>query len=239
MEDAAAIDTDDPRKAFAHVTDWVFDLDNTLYPRVSDLFGQIDRLITRYVMDATGLPHDEARALQKRFYREHGTTLSGMMAAYGTDPADYLDKVHQIDYSPIMAAPELVAAISALPGRKFIFTNADSGHAEQVLVRLGGTGLFDGIFDIRAADYEPKPVQQAYDRFLAAYDIDPKRAAMFEDLERNLVVPHETGMITVHVVPAETVTHGLVDSWELNRADGHAHVHHVTADLAAFLRQLV
>jgi putative hydrolase of the HAD superfamily len=224
-------------QSFAHVTDWVFDLDNTLYPRTCNLFAQIDALITQYVMDTMRLPYAKARRLQKDYYRDHGTTLNGLMNLHGVDPDHFLSIVHKIDYSPVSAAPELVDAIRALPGRKFIFTNADVGHAESVLARIGGAGLFDGIYDIRGMGYRPKPLREAYDGLLAAHGIEGGRAAMFDDLEKNLVVPHETGWRTVQVIAGDDFAHDQVESWELEKTGG-AHVHHMTADLAGFLRAL-
>lgn len=223
------------RTALAHVTDWIFDLDNTLYPRHCDLFAQIDVLITRYVMEVTGLAHDEARALQKQFYNRYGTSLRGLMSDYRIDPEHYLATVHAIDYSGVLAHPELVAAIAALPGRKFIFTNADSGHAEAVLARIGCADLFDGLFDIRNALFEPKPARGAYERFLLRYDIDPTRAVMFDDLEKNLLVPHELGMATVQIVPSDDHVRNDRDAWDPPPATATAHVHYITADLAGFL----
>lgn len=225
-------------RSFDHVTDWVFDLDNTLYPRTCNLFAQIDKLITHYVMDVTKLPFDEARVLQKTYYREHGTTLRGLMDTHGIDPDHFLSKVHAIDYSPVEAHPGLIEAIRALPGRKFIFTNADTGHAKAVIGRLGGDeGMFDGIFDIRGAAFEPKPLRKPYDALLAAHGIDATRAAMFDDLEKNLLVPHEIGMRTVQVVAGDDWRHEQVESWELGRSTA-AHVHHTTEDLAGFLGAL-
>lgn len=221
-----------------HVTDWIFDLDNTLYPRSCNLFSQIDLLITQYVMNITGLDADPARRMQKDYYRDYGTTLNGLMHRHGVDPEHYLSFVHAIDYSPVGPDPALVAAIAALPGRKFIFTNADCGHAEQVLTRLGGSEIFAGTFDIRASGYKPKPERSAYEKCFAAFGIDPERAVMFDDLEKNLKVPHDMGARTVHVVPGTDFTHEQVDSWELARADGQDHVHHVTGNLAGFLRAL-
>jgi putative hydrolase of the HAD superfamily len=223
------------RTGLAHVTDWIFDLDNTLYPHGYSLFAQIDVLITRYVMDVTGLPHDEARLLQKRYYQEQGTTLNGLMTHYGIDPQHYLKAVHAIDYSCVEAHPALVAVIKALPGRKFIFTNANTSHAEEVLTRIGGTHLFDGMFDICAAQFVPKPARGAYERFVAVFGIDPDRAVMFDDLEKNLFVPHEMGMATVHVVPDGNYVPVDRDHWEFSRADVGLHVHHVTDDLVGFL----
>lgn len=224
------------RAALDHVTDWVFDLDNTLYPRTCDLFAQIDKLITQYVMGVTALPHDDARKLQKDYYRDHGTTLNGLMELHDVEPHDYLSKVHAIDYSPVDPHPELITLIKALPGRKFIFTNADIGHAEAVLARLGGAELFDGMFDIVATGFKPKPERVAYDLFLSEFDIDPAKAVMFDDLHKNLLVPHQLGMATVQVVAAQDFTHDQVDDWELARVDDADHIHHVTSDLVDFLK---
>lgn len=224
-----------PVRALDHVTDWIFDLDNTLYPRACNLFAQIDTRITHYVMAVTKLDFAAARDLQKAYYRDHGTTLNGLMASHAVDPDHFLAAVHAIDYSPVAPHPELVAAIAALPGRKFIFTNADAGHATAVLTRLGAGDIFSGIFDIRLAQFDPKPLAVAYERFLAAHGVDPARAAMFDDLEKNLRVPHETGMATVQVVAGADFSHEQCDPWELGRGDGQPHVHHITDDLAAFL----
>jgi putative hydrolase of the HAD superfamily len=224
-------------RSLAHVCDWVFDLDNTLYPRACNLFAQIDLNMTHYVMELTALEFEEARALQKRYYRDYGTTLNGLMARHRIDPDHFLTTVHTIDYTSVAPHPELVAAIAALPGRKFILTNGDLGHAMAVLARLGGEHLFEHIFDIRDMAFVPKPHRQAYDGFLNRHGIDPMRAVMFDDLEKNLVVPHEVGMVTVQVVADEDFVHEQVDAWELGRTNG-AHVHHVTENLAAFLRAL-
>ncbi len=232
------IELNPPVRSLSHVTDWVFDLDNTLYPRECNLFAQIDLLISQYMVGVTQLPYDEARALQKSYYRDYGTTLNGLMQRHSVDPDHFLNTVHAIDYSPVPAHPDLLAAIRDLPGRKFILTNGDVGHATAVLKRLGDAdALFDDIFDIRAMSYKPKPLPEAYDTFFAKHGIDTKRAAMFDDLEKNLKVPHETGMVTVQVVAGADFAHDQVESWELERTVG-PHVHHVTADLAGFLRKL-
>ena len=226
-----------PPRSLAHVTDWVFDLDNTLYPRSCNLFAQIDLQITQYVMELTKLDMAEARALQKSYYRDFGTTLNGLMLEHEVDPDHFLGSVHRIDYSPVVPHPHLVAAIEALPGRKFILTNGDVGHARAVLARLGcASDLFIDIFDIRAMAYKPKPLPEAYETFFAAHGIDAKRAAMFDDLEKNLKVPHETGMTTVHVVAGAGYAHEQAEAWELEQS-GASHIHHVTDDLAAFLMQ--
>lgn len=225
-------------RSLSHVTDWVFDLDNTLYPRECNLFAQIDMLISHYMVSLTNLAFEEARALQKSYYRDYGTTLNGLMQKHQVDPDHFLKTVHAIDYSPVPAHGELVEAIRALPGRKFILTNGDLGHARSVLARLGDADdLFEDIFDIRSMNFTPKPLPEAYESFFAAHGIDARRAAMFDDLEKNLQVPHERGMTTVQVIAGADFAHDQVEAWELEQTGG-AHVHHITSDLAGFLRKL-
>lgn len=223
--------------SFSHVTDWVFDLDNTLYPSHCNLFVQMDKRITNYVMRVTNKEFDEARKWQKHYYREYGTTLRGLMSEHGIDPHHYLSDVHDIDYSSIPANPQLGGLISSLPGRKHIFTNGDVPHAERTLQALGIEGMFDEIFDIAHADFVPKPDPAPYDKFLKTHAIDPKYAAMFEDMPRNLEVPKNLGMSTVLVVARDE---GEVprEVWEL---DGHdsEYIDHVSDDLNGFLTDVV
>jgi putative hydrolase of the HAD superfamily len=228
-------DTPSP-EAFAGVREWVFDLDNTLYPHHTNLFSQIDVLMTRYVQDLLGLDRDAARVVQKELYRDYGTTLNGLMALHGIDPDDFLRKVHDIDYSWIEPNPRLGAAIRALPGRKFIFTNGDRPHAERTARQLGILDDFDGIFDIVAASLKPKPARETYDMFAALHAIAGPDAVMFEDLARNLTVPKALGMKTVLVVP-RNFEPTFSEIWE--RDPGQTdHVDYVTDDLPAFLEQV-
>ncbi len=218
---------------FAHVTDWVFDLDNTLYPRHTDLFSQIDRNMTAFVAELLQLPQDEAREIQKRYYRDHGTTLQGLMRNHGIDANAFLERVHDIDYSWVSPDPALGAAIKALPGRKFIFTNGDTRHARRTARALGILEHFDDIFDIVAADLVPKPAAETYDKFLGLHRVDARHAAMFEDLPRNLTVPRALGMTTVLIVP-RNLEESFGESWEREGRDGEQ-IDYVTDDLAGFL----
>jgi putative hydrolase of the HAD superfamily len=222
---------------FAHVREWIFDLDNTLYPHHSNLFAQVDIRITRFVSELLTLPHDEARALQKELYRDYGTTLNGLMALHGIDPDDFLEKVHDIDYSGLAADPALGEAIKALPGRRFIFTNGDRRHAERTARQLGILDHFDDIFDIVAAELEPKPAHVTYRRFLDLHGVAPEKAAMFEDLGRNLEVPKSLGMKTVLIVP-RNFEPTFSEIWERDPAHDDA-VDFVTDDLGAFLGSIL
>ncbi|WP_417449862.1 pyrimidine 5'-nucleotidase [Kordiimonas sp.] len=178
---------------------WVFDLDNTLYPEKCNLFAQVDKKIGEYVQSLLALPPDEARKVQKGYLLEHGTTLKGLMANHDVNPSHYLDHVHDIDFSPIPRDEHLRTLLSELKGRKIIFTNADLTYAEKVLDRLGVADQFEDIFDIHAANLEPKPKREVYDRFVHRYGIDPNRSVMFEDMVRNLKPAHALGMATVWV----------------------------------------
>jgi putative hydrolase of the HAD superfamily len=226
----------DPAR-FAHVTDWVFDLDNTLYPHHSNLFSQIDVKMTAYVGELLALPRDEARKLQKELYREYGTTLNGLMTRHGIDPDDFLEKVHDIDYSWLVPDPVLGTAIRQLPGRKFIFTNGDRKHAERTARQLGILDHFDDIFDIVAAGLNPKPARQTYEKFAELHAVIGHNAVMFEDLARNLSVPKSLGMTTVLVVP-RNFEPTFSEIWERD-ATQEDDVDYVTDDLAGFLTAIV
>ncbi len=225
-----------PRGGFAHIDTWVFDLDNTLYPHHVNLFRQVDERICDFVANYLDVSKDEAFRIQKDYYLRYGTTMRGMMTEHGVNADDYLAFVHKIDHSPLEPNPAMGAAIERLPGRKLILTNGSCDHAGNVLERLGIAKQFEAVFDIVAAELEPKPLPQTYRRFLDLHTVDPTRAAMFEDLARNLVVPHQLGMTTVLVVPDDT-RDIIREDWEEEGRDA-AHVDHVTDNLTGFLEKL-
>ena len=224
-----------PRVApgFDHVETWVFDLDNTLYPHHLNLWQQVDERIRSFVADFLKVSKDEAFRLQKDYYKRYGTTMRGLMTEHGMNPDDYLEYVHQIDHSPLAPNPALGAALERLPGRKLILTNGTRKHAEAVMRRLEIHHHFEDVFDIAAADLDPKPLPQVYERFLKRHDVDPRKSAMFEDLARNLAVPYALGMITVLVVP-EGQREVFREAWELEGRDA-PHIDYVTDDLTGFL----
>ena len=225
------------KRTFTHIETWVFDLDNTLYPHHVNLWQQVDQRIGEFISAYLKISPDEARIIQKDYYRRYGTSMRGMMTEHGVHADDYLAYVHQIDHSPLEPNPAMGAAIASLAGRKLILTNGSTDHAEAVLNRLGLAAHFEAVFDIIAADLEPKPAPQTYQKFLRSHDVDPTKAAMFEDLARNLVVPHELGMTTVLVVPDGT-REVVREDWELEGRDD-PYVDHVTDNLTGFLQKLV
>jgi len=219
-----------PEVAGAHEIIWVFDLDNTLYPASCDLFRQVDQRMASFIIELLGVEWEEARRLQKHYYRTYGTTLCGLMQEHRLDATRYLDYVHQIDVTPVQPDPRLDRVLHDLPGRKLVFTNGSRRHAETVLARIGIHDHFEDVFDIVAANYVPKPDPACYQAFCERYGIVPARSVLFEDLPRNLVPAHAIGMTTVLV----RGTHELTDI----DAEGE-HIHNVTEDLASWLERAV
>lgn len=223
-------------RGFDHIETWVFDLDNTLYPHHVNLWQQVDVRIRDFVADYLKVSKDEAFKIQKDYYKRYGTTMRDMMTEHGLRADDFLDYVHEIDHSPLEPNPAMGAAIEKLPGRKLILTNGSKAHAAKVLSRLGLHDHFEDVFDIVSAELVPKPARATYLKFLRMHDVDPNRSAMFEDLARNLVTPHDLGMSTVLVVPDGT-KNVVREDWELEGRDA-AYVDHITDDLTDFLQRL-
>jgi putative hydrolase of the HAD superfamily len=210
----------------SEIETWIFDLDNTLYPASCRLFDQIHALMTRFIAERLDLSPESALALQKTYFREHGTTLRGLMTVDRIDPDDFLAYVHEIDLSCVPPDPVLVAALAALPGRKIVHTTGSVRHAERLLEHLGIAASFCGIVDIAAAGYEPKPGFAGYHELLRRHQVAPSAAIMFEDMAKNLVPAAALGMTTAWI-------RGQAD-WAAAGSAGD-HIHHVVDDLGSFL----
>jgi len=233
VDESARISAD-----FQEKDTWIFDLDNTLYPAQCNLFAQIDELMGSFVAQFLDVNKVEARRIQKSYYRDYGTTLNGLMTCHNLDPHLYLNYVHNIDLAPISHDSALNEALTRLPGRKLILTNGSVKHAENVAGKLGILHHFEDIFDIVAADFVPKPERSAYEKFMKRADIDPRSAAMFEDLARNLKVPHDLGMKTVLVCSPPQHKDEAMDMF--NGVDREVeHVHYVTEHLTGFLKMIL
>ncbi|MDP5347867.1 MAG: pyrimidine 5'-nucleotidase [Paracoccaceae bacterium] len=212
------------KQYFTHVTAWVFDLDNTLYPPQARLFDQIEVRMTQFVMEALGVDQARANHLRRHYWHTYGTTLAGLMREHDVDPAPYLTHVHDISLDHLEVDHDLAAHIRALPGRKIVYTNGCGPYAERVIAARGLSGLFDAVYGVEHAGFLPKPEAQAFQTVFDADGLDPRQAAMFEDDPRNLAAPHAMGMRTVHVAP------------DPHEGD---HIHHHTDDLTGFLARLV
>lgn len=213
----------------AHIRNWIFDLDNTLYPASADLFSQIDSRITDYVANRLALDRGNARRLQKAYFHTHGTTLFGMMADHGVDPHEFLGFVHDVEMDVLDHDAPLVAAIARLPGRKLVFTNGDAPYAMKVLARLGLADAFEAIHDIHATRYVPKPSIDAYHGLIATHDLDPNESLFVEDMARNLKPAKDLGMATVWVDNGS----------EQTPDEDRSFIDFTTRDIAAWLHEMM
>ena len=115
------------------IGDWIFDLDNTIYPAKTNLFRRVSVRITEFVAAHYNVADDDARVIQKDLFHRYGTTMRGMMSEENIQPKVYLDFVHKIDVSDLVHDQELDSMLTSLPGRKHIFTNGTVSHAENIL----------------------------------------------------------------------------------------------------------
>jgi putative hydrolase of the HAD superfamily len=208
---------------------WIFDLDNTLYPASANLFSQIDVKMGAYIQNLLGVDQPEAHRIQKQLFHSHGMTLPGLMANHGVDPHHFLASVHDVDVDVVTPHPELADLIARLPGRKFVFTNADAPYAERVLARLGLSQSFDALHDIHALDYVPKPQAPAYASMCTSHGIDPTRAVFVEDMARNLVPAKAIGMTTVWIDNGS----------EQGPGAGQDHIDYIIPDVGSWLAEVV
>jgi putative hydrolase of the HAD superfamily len=198
----------DPR--FDHIRDWIFDLDNCLYPASAGLFELIDERMGAYIQRLLNCDRNEARRVQKAHFHEHGTTLAGLMKEHGVDPGDFLGDVHSIPLDRVRRDDRLAAALAKLPGRKFVFTNGDARYARRVLEAIGVHDSFDELHDIQASTYRPKPDPHGYELLCERFGIEPRQALLADDMAANLAPAKALGMTTVWVDNgSERGTHGL------------------------------
>lgn len=221
-----------------HCNNWVFDLDNTLYPPESDLFAQIDRRMTKFIAQFLDMDLIKARVLQKHYYLNYGTTLNGLMANYQLSPESFLEFVHDIDHSVLDSNPNLEKQILGLEGKKIIFTNGSNDHALSVLAALGLEAAFDEIVGIEDTGYVPKPNQSAYDFLVQTHELDPNETVLFEDLARNLKPAKQMGFSTVLVCSEKDWSHEPEGARPAASGDTHDHVDFSTSDLTGFLSNL-
>jgi putative hydrolase of the HAD superfamily len=208
------------------VETWVFDLDNTLYPASSGLFPQVQLRMNEYICKLLGVPLETAKQLRAQYFREHGTTMHGLMAVHRVDPHEFMAFVHDVDLSVVPANPDLVAALEGLSGRKLIYTNGSVPHAENLLKHLGISHFIHDIFDIVASEFAPKPAMAPFRIFVERYGVKPSGALMVEDMAKNLAPAAALGMTTAWVRTD-------VD-WAALGAESE-HINYVVEDLAGFL----
>jgi putative hydrolase of the HAD superfamily len=216
--------------AFGHVRDWIFDLDNCLYPASTGLFALIDERMGAYIQRLLDCDRDEAKRVQKAHFHEHGTTLAGLMKNHEIDPSDFLDDVHAIPLDRVQCDERLGAALARLPGRRFVFTNGDAPYARRVLEAIGVGAHFDELHDIHASELRPKPDPHGYALLCERFGIDPARALLVDDMAANLKPAKALGMTTVWVDNgSERGSHGADDRF----------IDHRIGDVADWLESIV
>ena len=214
----------------------IFDLDNTLYPPSQYIMNQISQRIGLYIQQYLNLSPMEAKKIQKQYFHEFGSSMKGMMEYHQIDPYDYMDFVHRLDYEKLRPNAELIEAIQALKGKKYIHTNASKAHAMNVLGRLNMQNLFDGIFDIADGDFIPKPHLSNFQAIIKRFGLEPNHCLMVEDLAHNLEKPAKLGMTTLLYKEdsPQAVYAGYHDQDIQNYAD---YIHYSCGDLAKFLNE--
>ena len=169
------------------INTWIFDLDNTLYSADSGIFQQVHRLMGEFISKNLNMDMPEAKKLQSKYYKQHGTTLRGLMDNHGIDPDHFLDEVHRLDYSIVGSNKILNEELHKLQGRKIIYTNANKKHVIDVLDRINLTNFFDEIFDIKMANYIPKPELKPYEQIIDLFNIEPKTCKFFSKLSEEII----------------------------------------------------
>src|SRR5215210_6404059 len=216
--------------AFGHVRDWIFDLDNCLYPASTGLFALIDERMGAYIQRLLDCGPSEAKRVQKAHFHEHGTTLAGLMKSHEIDPGHFLEDVHAIPLDRVQCDERLGAALSRLPGRRFVFTNGDAPYARRVLEAIGVGAHFDELHDIHASELRPKPDPHGYALLCERFGIDPASALLVDDMAQNLRPAKQLGMTTVWVDNgSERGSHGADDSF----------IDHRIGDVADWLESIV
>ena len=218
------------KRHFRHIRDWIFDLDNCLYPASTELFALIDERMGVYIQRLLGCSADEAKVVQKAHFHEHGTTLAGLMKHHDVDPHDFLEDVHAIPLDRVGPNPRLGDALARLPGRKFVFTNGDAPYARRVLEAIGIDRHFDDLHDVHASSYRPKPDPHGYAVLCERFGIDPGHALLADDMAQNLAPAKALGMTTVWVDNgSERGNHGFDEAF----------IDHRVADVAEWLEQIL
>lgn len=216
-----------------NIQNWVFDLDDTLYPSSEEIFGQMSDRIRDFIVQSLQVSPEKATEIQKEYYKKYGATVRGLMLEYQIRPEDFTDYVHELDLSSLEENKQLEKYISKLPGNKYVFTNGAYHHAERVLDRVGIKDKFEGIFSIREAGYIPKPAKETYFKMMETFAITPETSIMFDDSQVNLRTAHELGLKTVWI------SANVRDNKYNKVSDNPAFCDYQTGDLVSFLSTLM
>ena len=183
-------------KDLVNIKDWIFDLDNTLYSGQTKVFSEVDKKMSSFISKKFNVDFKKAKEIQKKYFYEYGTTLSGLMNHDNIDPHEFLEFVHDIDISWLPEDKFLREELLKIKEKKIIFTNGSHAHVENITRQLGIYGLFDGAFDITDSNFIPKPHIDPYKKLIKKFDIDPTKSILIEDIAHNLEQAKNLGMKT-------------------------------------------
>jgi len=216
-------------KILKEINCWLFDLDNTLYSGKTKVFDQIDRKMSKFISEKLNVDIKEAKEIQKNYFYQYDTTLSGLIKNHKINANDFLDFVHDIDINFLKKDLQLAQELEKLDGKKIIFTNGSRKHAINITKKLGIEHYFDHIFDIVDSEFIPKPSIEPYKKLVKKHKIDPNLCVFVEDIARNLKPAYEMGMKTVWVENDEPWAKKLSDSNFIN---------YKTSNLSEFLKKI-
>ena len=191
-------------KELTKIKYWIFDLDNTLYSGQTKVFSEVDKKMSSFISEKFNVDLIEAKKIQKEYFYEYGTTLSGLMKKKNVDPNEFLEFVHNIDISWLPKDKFLREELIKIKEKKYIFSNGSHAHIENVTNQLGINGLFNGAFDITDGDFIPKPHLEPYKKLIEKFKIDPKQSILIEDIAHNLEQAKKLGMKTCWLENDET-----------------------------------
>ena len=183
-------------KELTEIKYWIFDLDNTLYSGQTKVFSEVDKKMSSFISKKFNVDLIEAKKIQKEYFYEYGTTLSGLMKKKSVDPNEFLEFVHDIDISWLPKDKLLKEELIKIKEKKYIFSNGSHAHIENVTNQLGINGLFDGAFDIRDSNFVPKPHLEPYKKLIEKFKLDPNQSILIEDIAHNLEQAKNLGMKT-------------------------------------------
>ena len=183
-------------KELIEIRYWIFDLDNTLYSGQTKVFSEVDKKMSSFISEKFNVDLIEAKKIQKEYFYEYGTTLSGLMKKKNVDPNEFLEFVHNIDISWLPKDKFLREELIKIKEKKYIFSNGSHAHIENVTNQLGINGLFNGAFDITDGDFIPKPHLEPYKKLIDKFELDPEQSILIEDIAHNLEQAKNLGMKT-------------------------------------------
>ena len=207
----------------------LLDLDGTVYQDLESVFGQVSKLMTKYISEKLSVDLKKAKELQTNYFYKYNTSLNGLMIHHDIPPKEFLKYVHDIDLSFMKKDLVLREELKNLNMRKLIFTNGSIDHAKNVLSHLGIDDLFENIFDITDAEYQPKPEPKAFDLMTEKFDLDPSETIYIEDIAKNLSIGKERGCTTVWLINNE--------EWGKMESDKD-YIDYKTENLSLFLKEL-